>query len=139
MKASATVATLFLALAVTGCQSVGSPRYSRDDTTSRTALQGQTIRLNGFYQLALDCANRGAPDARIVSSVSGGAFVARVESGFPNFRADNPRARCNFRRHQGRAIYYTPRRGFTGTDRVVFELFWRDGDLWRETYNIEVR
>jgi hypothetical protein len=127
------------ALALAGCQTAGSTRYTRDDTADKAALQGQTIRLNGYHHLARDCQSRGYASLRLVSSVSGGALVGRNETSFPSFRPNSERSHCNSRRRPVSAAYYTPARGFTGPDRVVFEVVFTDGEIWRETYNISVR
>ncbi len=127
-----------LSLAAAGCQTAGT-RYSRDDKSERSMLRDQTIRLNGFYNLARDCRLIGIPDVRIVSSTSGGQLAGRTETGFPSFRDGTPQAACNTRRSPARAVYYAPRPGFVGSDQVVFEVFWKDGEVWRETYTLTVR
>jgi hypothetical protein len=130
---------LVLSVVAAGCQSVGLARYSRDDTYTRTTPRGQTVRLNGFHHLARDCQNDGRALLRIVSSTSGGSLTSRNEETFPGFRPGSERQHCNGRRRPSTAAYYTPAAGYTGRDRVVFEVFWRDGELWRETYDVDVR
>jgi hypothetical protein len=131
-------AAMAVLLALSACQTAGV-QYKRDDSDTRAVSQGQTIRLNRFYQLELDCRSVGLPEIKLVSASAGGRIVGQAMTGFPFFKADNPRAKCNSRRSPARGVFYTPAPGFTGVERVVFEVFWVDGDVWRETYTVTVR
>jgi hypothetical protein len=131
---------IVLTLGLFGCQTTKPDAdWGRVDIYNRSAISGVAIRVEHFYQLDVDCSNKGTPKLRVVSPPAGGVLTAKPELSFTSFKADNPRARCNKRRSPVLAVYYSPRAGFNGQDSSKFEIFWADGDVWTYTLNVDVR
>jgi hypothetical protein len=129
-----------LALGLLGCQATNpNAGWGRVDIYNRSAISGAKIRVEDFYQVNIDCSNKGTPKLRIVSPPAGGVLSAKPELSFTSFKADNPRARCNTRRSPVLAVYYSSRPGFSGLDSAKYEIFWVDGDVWTYTLNVNVR
>jgi hypothetical protein len=129
-----------LMLFMIGCQSTNpNASWGRVGVLDRSTISGVPIRVGNFYNLDIDCKNRGTPKLRVASSPVGGVLTAKTELLFTSYATDNSRVRCNGQRSSSLSIYYTPKAGFVGQDTSKFEIFWIDGDVWTYTLNVNVR
>lgn len=124
-----------LIIAATGAPALAQQKQDM----AKTTVNGQRIRIDGFYHLNPDCSLVGYPTIRVVSGPSAGRVAIKKEKGFPSFGADTARAKCNARRSPTMAVYYTPQRRFTGSDMFSFEIYWTDGDIWTRNVTVDVR
>jgi hypothetical protein len=132
----------FIALGIAGCQTTElrpNANWGRTDVYDRSALAGQTINIENFYNLNESCRSIGVPSLRVAGQPMGGRVYARSESTNPSYVRSNPRFRCNARRVPSLGVYYTPAPGFVGRDTMDIEVYWTDGDVWRYKVNIDVR
>jgi hypothetical protein len=134
------LALIALTLSLIGCQSTNpSASWGRVGTLDRSTISGAPFRVDSFYNLDIDCTNKGTPKLRVVSQPTGGVLTAKPELLFTNYAVDNSRVRCNMRRSTHLTVYYSPRAGFVGQDSSKFEIYWTDGDVWTYTLNVNVR
>lgn len=93
----------------------------------KTALAGQSIRLDFAASINPDCTVREVPTVRIVDPPVNGTTQMKEMDDFTAFPAANPRSACNKARSRGLEITYTPNPGFLGTDSVSYETIGNDG------------
>jgi hypothetical protein len=140
MKIRTLAPVMLMALVAAGCETTGS----RDNPASfrvydRSVQTGQTLRLNGFYNLTRDCKNISRGRVVSFSTSAGGVVSSRHEMAFPTYPNGHSHRACNGIKSPGTAVYYQPRAGFRGTDVVRFQVAWPDGDVWTNTVTVEVK
>lgn len=123
-------------VALAGCVSTASRRV---ESTAIFANRGEAVRAKHYRDVGPDCANVGYANIAIVSAPRGGQIELRREGEFPNFAANNPRAKCNNRRAEGVGVYYKPNPAFAGPDRFTIDIIWADGARWSEDFAVQVR
>jgi len=104
---------------------------------TRVVEAGKKTRLYFGYNLNPDCSSMDL-SVRVAAEPQHGTIEVTSGEGFPNFKSDNIRYKCNTKRVQGKIVTYKPANGFTGTD--VFELVDFSGGYAREmTIRVTVR
>jgi len=93
----------------------------------KTALAGQTIRVDFAASINPDCTVREIPTVRIVDPPVNGTTQLKEMEDFTSFPAGNPRSVCNKARSRGLEITYTPNPGYLGNDFVSYETIGNDG------------
>jgi hypothetical protein len=126
-----------VAIALSGCNATENARERR--VATKAVVAGGKVELNGYRSLELDCSANPAPRINIIQKPAFGTVSTERNTAFPAFPADNPRSRCNTRRVPNLSVVYRANANAGAKDRVVFEVIWHDGELWKADYTILVR
>lgn len=130
-----TAAGLLLSGCVTQQQIAVAPAANRPPpvapsgpvTVKRTALAGQTTRIDFANSLNPDCSVRDIPTMRLTDRPLHGIAEIRETEDYPAFLPQNIHAVCNKQKVRGTAITYTPDKAYTGPDYFSFEIVYSDG------------
>jgi len=93
----------------------------------KTAIGGQTIRVDFAYQMNPDCTVRGIPSIVINQQPMHGTTKISDIDDFPSYPAQNSRSVCNKTRASGVALEYTPTNGYAGSDFLSYDAIFNDG------------
>ena len=103
-------------------------------TVPRTALAGQTTRIDFATSINPDCTVRGIPTVRILTQPVHGTIATSEMDDFSSYPLANPRSACNKSKSRGIRVDYTPVPGYTGPDYLSYELISAEGA--DKTFNI---
>jgi hypothetical protein len=106
---------------------------------ARVATVDQQLRVAFLYDLNPDCSVIGTPTVRIVEQPKSGKVAVENGTGFPNFPASNIRSKCNSDRAEGTVLSYMPNPGYAGSDSVLVDIIYPDGNAIKRRYAIEVK
>ena len=119
------------------CTLMGS--VARADTIRRTALAGDTIKMDFFVSLNPDCSPTGPQTVRVTQNPSNGHLKVSKAEDFITFPATNVRSACNTRRVPGMRIEYTPQPGYSGSDYMAIEVITANGFERNRSYYVTVK
>ena len=104
---------------------------------NKAMVAGGTLQLAHYASINADCTSRGPTTVRIVSGPSSGTIRMARNVGYGHFGGDYQQ--CSAVRVMGESVFYTPQRGFTGTDSVQLDVFYASGLERIETITIAVK
>ena len=119
------------------CTLVGG--VARADTIRRTALAGDTIKMDFFVSLNPDCSPTGPQTVRVTQSPNYGRLAVSKAEDFITFPATNVRSACNTKRVPGMRIEYTPQAGYSGLDYMAIEVITANGFERTRSYYVTVK
>jgi hypothetical protein len=94
---------------------------------NKTALSGQTTRIDFSSELNPDCSVRNIPTVRIIDApVHGTTQVTQLDD-FTAFLPQNVHFACNKKKSRGTALDYISNPGYVGGDYLSFESVNPDG------------
>lgn len=94
---------------------------------NKTALAGQTIRIDFIASINPDCSVRAVPTVRIVDPPANGTTQIKEVEDFTTYPTANPRSACNKAKSPGVELTYTPNPGYLGSDYLTYETITADG------------
>lgn len=100
----------------------------------RTIPADVTTTIDFSYSVNPDCGLRALSKLSVSQQPEHGVAHVGQRSDFPHFPPGSPYAMCNAVRVQGVTLDYTPARGFTGSDFLVFEVV--DPDHGHRAYRV---
>jgi hypothetical protein len=106
---------------------------------TRVAAVDQPLRVAFLYDVNPDCSVIGMPTVRVVEQPKSGKVTVENGTGFPGFPANNVRSKCNSNRVDGMVLSYIPNPGYAGTDSVLVDIIYPDGNASKRRYAIEVK
>lgn len=83
------------------------------------ALSGQRQRFGPFVEVNPDCSNAGTPVLKVEIQPTHGTVEFAPTSDYPYFPPTNVRSRCNDRKVDGLAGFYTSAAGYHGPDQFT--------------------
>jgi len=95
------------------------------------------LLLSHFAQINLDCSSRGRIEIRVISGPSSGTIRTVHRADYEHFTGDYER--CNTVKVAGESVYYTPAKGFTGSDSVEIDIFLTTGVEKTDSFTITVK
>lgn len=108
-----------------------------DVTSNKVMVAGGALLLAHFANINADCSSRGAVEVRVLSGPSSGAIRLVQKADYGRFGGDYKQ--CNTQKVAGESAYYTPQKGFTGSDSVQLDVFFPNGVERTETFEITVK
>jgi hypothetical protein len=109
-------------------------------TFERTALSDERTIVGLHYSLTPDCKPSGTVIVRILKQPSHGTLEVEAGKGFPNYKADNVRSRCNTQEVEVTRVWYKASADFKGRDQVQTETFYSSsGSSQKTTTQITVK
>jgi hypothetical protein len=106
---------------------------------ARSVLKGNETRLAAPNYLNADCSSGPLPDLRVIAAPKNGAYRTEETSVAAERPANNSRAACNGKPVNAVAVYYKPTDEFAGSDEMVIDVDYHDGNVRRFVYAITVR
>jgi len=103
---------------------------------NKTALAGQTIRIDFTTVLNPDCSVRSIPMIRIVDPPANGTTQIKDAEDFTSYTQANPRSGCNKAKSKGLELTYKPNPGYLGSDYLSYETINTDG--YDQTFKIAI-
>ncbi|MGH6851632.1 MAG: hypothetical protein ACREDJ_00225 [Methylocella sp.] len=92
------------------------------NAVNRTVVaNGKQQKIWHFTAVNADCTSAGLSTVRIAGSPQYGAIAIRKVNDYPGFPPSSQRYRCNVKRFPSIGVFYTPARGFVGTDYVKID------------------
>lgn len=129
--------------AFSGCvsreQQVVTDRGLRLIESERTAVEGQTIKLNFVVGLNPDCTVRDEPIVQIIEMPTNGVATVTKARDYTGFPPESPFAVCNKTKVSGIKLEYQSNSGFKGSDSVTVESISSTGRTTRVHYAVAVR
>jgi len=121
-----------------GCNTVSGPGPDglRHIHLTKAAVSGQKTRIGHSFKTNGNCGVDQLPDIAILQPSQHGKVETETEAGYTHFKGAY--ARCNTQRIPGMATYYTSAPGYSGRDRVVTRVSFRDGRIDEATIDINV-
>ncbi|MGA2492128.1 MAG: hypothetical protein ABSF67_04170 [Roseiarcus sp.] len=110
-----------IALAMT----LASGTAAQADDYNKVMVAGGTLLLAHLANVNADCTSRGAIDVRVLSGPSSGTIRIVQRADYSHFTGNFEQ--CNTRKISGESVYYTPQKGFTGSDSVQLDVFFPAG------------
>ena len=105
----------------------------------RSVLANSEARIAAMNYVNTDCTSGPLPSLRIVTEPKNGAYRLE-ETVIPVDRAAaNSRSVCNGKPVSAIAVFYKPNAEYTGTDDMVIDTDYHDGNVSRFVYAITVR
>ncbi len=86
-----------------------------------------------------DCTSGPEPEVRVVAQAKNGEVRFEQRKLPISFPKEAPRAHCNGKPVDAISIVYKSKDGFIGTDRMTLDVNYRDGNVIRYVYTINVR
>ena len=115
----------------------------KDDLTEiridRVVLKGNEARIAAPNNVNADCSSGPVPNLRIVTAPANGAYRFEETSIPVDRKPDNSRAVCNGKPVSAVAVYYSAKPDFTGNDKMVVDVDFKNGTVRRFFYAIVVR
>lgn len=105
-------------------------------TVTKTALAGQTLRIDFTASVNPDCTVRGIPTVRILAQPAHGTAVISETEDYTAYPPINPRYACNKTKSRGAKLEYTPAPGYAGADYLSFEVISAEGT--DKTFNTQI-
>jgi hypothetical protein len=90
---------------------------------SKIIVAGQRTVIHQSFNLNPDCTATGPITVKVLKKPTNGKLEHPAEQGFPGYKSDNVRSKCNERLSDGTKFYYESNAGFVGTDQVEFQTF----------------
>jgi hypothetical protein len=106
---------------------------------TRHALSGSTVLLQFLIAINPDCSVVDGYQFSITKEPEHGTVEIVPHAGFTTFAKDNPRSRCNEKKHQGQMITYKSKDGYVGEDSFTFVDMAPSGFAREITYRMNVR
>jgi hypothetical protein len=138
---------LLLCLIMAACTSSGSQLAklgeSRQAKTAGTTEgwieKNRWVAVGPFVTVNNDCSMSSRARVRILEQPTNGRAVVIMKRGEVGFKPDHRLANCNDKPIVGPMVQYTPKKGFIGTDRYVFEVLFKDGERRILPYVVTMR
>lgn len=123
---------------LTACNTVNGPGADglRHNHRSVAAVSGQKTRIGINFKTNGNCGVDQQPDVTVIKPPQHGKIDTQTEAGYTHFT--NANARCNTQKMPGMATYYTSAPGYSGKDKVVTRVSFRDGRVDEDTVDINV-
>ncbi|THD45273.1 MAG: hypothetical protein E7774_08385 [Bradyrhizobium sp.] len=102
-----------------------------------TMVTGATQLIAHVSNVNPDCTSRGDTEVRIMTEPTSGALRMAKQLGYGHFTGDYEQ--CSTRKVAGVSVYYTPQKGFIGSDSVQLDVFFPNGVERIENYAITVK
>jgi hypothetical protein len=106
---------------------------------SKVMAAGQTLRVDFFAVLNIDCSSMGNSTVRITSGPSHGSINVHNAKSFTYYPDSNPRNVCNTRKVDGSIVEYRPALGFVGDDNFSLDVIFPNGTERMTDYQIAVK
>ncbi len=114
-------------------------KFDVGQQSKKTVFAGGEARLAAYNYVLSNCTSGPRPDVRVLKSPANGD-LRFDQITVPIDRAkDNRRAHCNGKDVEAVGVYYKPKEGFTGEDRITIDTDWKNGSVSRYTYVVNVR
>ncbi|MBY5863356.1 hypothetical protein [Rhizobium leguminosarum] len=111
----------------------------KKENTSATVISGSRTVIYESSFVRPDCTMAAMPRLKILDGGKHGKIEIVREKVFPNFERSNPRFKCNGRKVDGAAVYYTPGAKFTGSDKIKLrESSESEAGVWEITARVTV-
>jgi len=119
------------------CSPVGA--QTTEKVSERTALPDVRTRINQYSHLNPDCTVAGKITVRVTKPPAHGTLEIDTGPGFPSYKKDNIRAKCNAQEVELTRVWYKANADFKGRDRVQLEAFSSRGTSRKATIQITVK
>ena len=130
---------LTAALAVFAAAPSLAQNYDRTIKLNKRVLAGDSILLDAFRTLNVDCTANPIPRINLIRTPDLGRVLVKREMMNSTFGKDNPRFKCNRRKSPSQTVHYRALDNAAGTDKVEFEVYWYDGEVWKIDATVNVR
>ena len=126
---------LITAAAALAFVSLGLDTAISQDSTARTAkaVTGQRVQLSVHFNLKKDCSPSEAPEVRVITPPANGSLAIRAGT-LRSAKVGN----CSNIEGPARVVLYQSNRGFTGADRVDYEVKKAGGSTEVQSVTIHV-
>jgi hypothetical protein len=105
----------------------------------RATFSGSETWMHNLYYVQSDCTSGPDPEVRMVTKPKNGDIHFEQRKVPINFAKDSPRASCNGKPVDAVSIVYQSKEGFVGTDQITLDVNYKDGNVVRYVYTVEVR
>ena len=95
-----------------------------------TVKAGQTVALNSYYAVNVDCSTAGKVTISMIHDPQFGKLEIKDVDGHPKFLSQNPRSICNISLVPGTRVLYHANPGFKGKDRVSYNVTFPRGHTY---------
>ena len=135
----APVGWLLLALMLIFSQPTSASAVERHAWWKSDVQSGQAAQINHADSVTPGCTVANLPTVRLVDKPQHGTFWVAETMGYPKFKEDNQRFRCNSIKIKMLGIYYKSNVGFSGKDMVRYGVISPGGNYTVYTIFINVR
>jgi hypothetical protein len=104
-----------------------------------TAFSGNELRLYVMNQVNADCTSGLRPDVHVVNPPANGSIRMEPVAQTVDRVATDPMAKCNGKKVDGLAVFYTSKFAYVGLDKLVLEADFHTGNIRRYEVLLEVR
>ena len=126
--------------ALAGLLMVSSPTTGfAQEYKMATVFSGNELRLYVMNLVNKDCTSGARPDVHVVLQPANGTVRAEPVLYTVDRPASDPNSRCNGRKVNGLAVFYTSNAGYVGIEKVVLETDFHTGNIRRYEALIDVR
>ena len=115
--------------------SLGQESPFAQDSTARTqkAVTGQRIQLSAHFNMNKDCSTTMPPEVRVITPPANGSLTVRTGT------LRSPKVgNCTNIEAPSRVVLYQSNAGYTGTDRVEYEVIRQNGTKEIQSVTINV-
>jgi hypothetical protein len=105
----------------------------------RNAFAGNESQIATMNYVNMDCTSGPLPDVRVVTPPASGELRFDQIKYAVYRKKDNSRSHCNGKIVDAVGVFYRSKPDFAGADKVVVDVDFRDGNVRRFVYSIEVR
>jgi hypothetical protein len=112
---------------------------NHDRVFQHDALGGKRSMLASLYSLELNCTPTAWKEVTLSTAPENGeAELVDVLMFFNLLRRSNADTKCDGKSTSAKSLYYTPKKGYTGSDSIELEVVDDHGQRFTYTYNITV-
>ena len=115
---------ILISTAISSCVTTNAEGI-KQTTYTKNALSGERTKIDWAVAVTGDCSARVIPELRVLQAPQHGTVDIVHEKLDGKFHGTY--AKCTGKDVQGAAAYYTSKKGFTGTDKVVIRNSYKDG------------
>ena len=108
-------------------------------TLERTALSDTRTTVLMHYNVTPECNSSGTITVRVLKQPSHGTLEIEPGKGFPNYKADNIRSKCNVQEVDVTRVLYKSKADYKGRDAVQTEAFFTSGSSQKAIVQITVK
>jgi hypothetical protein len=104
-----------------------------------SVFNGNELRLYTMNLVTKDCTSGTRPDVRVAIQPANGTVRLEPVLYTVDRPASDPNSKCNGKKVDGLAVFYTANRGYAGIDKLVLETDFHTGNIRRFEALIDVR
>lgn len=114
-------------------------KFEAGGQATKSIFAGNESRIGALNSVLSDCNSGPRPDVRVIKGPANGEIRFEPLTIPIDRPKNNARAHCNGKPTDALGLYYKPKEGFTGEERITIDADWRNGNVDRFTYIVNVR